>query len=63
MLRQAGDYYVVGYGENINVPAIDIVSADISIIVNLVGSFNDLQDLMAWPHAGPLSFIPKICTG
>ena len=34
MLRQAGDYLVVGYGENINVPAIDIVSAEINFIGN-----------------------------
>ena len=53
MLRQAGDYYVVGYGENINVPTIDIVSAEINIIGNLVGSYNDLSDLMALAARGP----------
>ncbi|TFB53691.1 NAD(P)-dependent alcohol dehydrogenase [Cryobacterium tagatosivorans] len=52
MLRRAGDYYVVGYGENINVPTIDIVSAEINIIGNLVGSYNDLQDLMALAARG-----------
>lgn len=52
MLRPAGNYYVVGYGENINVPTIDIVSAEINIIGNLVGSYNDLQDLMALAARG-----------
>jgi NAD+-dependent secondary alcohol dehydrogenase Adh1 len=52
MLRQAGNYYVVGYGENIDVPTIDIVSAEINIIGNLVGSYNDLQDLMALAARG-----------
>jgi NAD+-dependent secondary alcohol dehydrogenase Adh1 len=47
MLRGAGDYHVVGYGENINVPTIDIVSSEINIIGNLVGSYNNLCDLMA----------------
>ncbi len=47
MLRQAGDYHVVGYGENINVATIDIISAEINIIGNLVGSYNDLVELMA----------------
>ena len=47
MLRQAGNYYVVGYGENINVPTIDIVSSEINIIGNLVGSYNDLVELMS----------------
>jgi NAD+-dependent secondary alcohol dehydrogenase Adh1 len=55
MLRHAGDYYVVGYGENINVPTIDIVSAEINIIGNLVGSYNDLQDLMALAARGAVT--------
>ena len=42
MLRRAGDYHVVGYGENIDVPTIDIISTEINIIGNLVGSYNDL---------------------
>ena len=52
MLRQAGDYHVVGYGENIDVPTIDIISAEINFIGNLVGSYNDLQDLMALAARG-----------
>ena len=52
MLRQAGDYHVVGYGENIDVPTIDIISAEINIIGNLVGSYNDLCDLMALAARG-----------
>ncbi len=47
MLRRAGSFYVVGYGENIDVPTIDIISTEINFIGNLVGSYNDLQDLMA----------------
>jgi len=46
MLRRAGNYYVVGYGENINVPTIDIISTEISFIGNLVGSYNDLAELI-----------------
>jgi NAD+-dependent secondary alcohol dehydrogenase Adh1 len=55
MLRQAGDYFVVGYGENITVPTIDIVSSEINIIGNLVGSYNDLQDLMALAAQGAVT--------
>ena len=47
MLREAGDYHVVGYGENVDVPTIDIISREINIVGNLVGSYNDLCDLMA----------------
>ena len=46
MLRRAGNYYVVGYGENIDVPTIDIISTEINFIGNLVGSYNDLHELM-----------------
>jgi NAD+-dependent secondary alcohol dehydrogenase Adh1 len=46
MLRQAGSYYVVGYGANINVPTIDVISREINFIGNLVGSYNDLDELM-----------------
>jgi NAD+-dependent secondary alcohol dehydrogenase Adh1 len=47
MTRRAGDYLVVGYGENVDVPTIDLVSAEINILGNLVGSYNDLVELMA----------------
>ncbi|MGY1780564.1 NAD(P)-dependent alcohol dehydrogenase [Geodermatophilus sp. SYSU D01036] len=47
MTRRAGDYLVVGYGENIDVPTIDLISSEINILGNLVGSYNDLVELMA----------------
>lgn len=52
MLRRAGNYYVVGYGENINVPTIDIISTEINFIGNLVGSYNDLSELMVLAAQG-----------
>ena len=55
LLRRAGDYHVVGYGENITVPTIDIISTEINIIGNLVGSYNDLADLMALAARGSVT--------
>ncbi|MGB3484252.1 MAG: NAD(P)-dependent alcohol dehydrogenase [Mycobacterium sp.] len=55
MLRRAGSYYVVGYGENIDVPTIDIISTEINFIGNLVGSYNDLQELMALAARGQVT--------
>lgn len=55
MLRQAGSYYVVGYGENLDVPTIDIISAEINFVGNLVGSYNDLVDLMVLAAQGKVS--------
>jgi len=52
MLRQAGSYYVVGYGENISVPTIDMVSNEINVVGNLVGSYNDLVELMSLAASG-----------
>jgi NAD+-dependent secondary alcohol dehydrogenase Adh1 len=52
LLRRAGNYYVVGYGENINVPTIDIISTEINFIGNLVGSYNDLAELMVLAAQG-----------
>jgi NAD+-dependent secondary alcohol dehydrogenase Adh1 len=52
MLRQAGSYYVVGYGENISVPTIDMVSNEINVVGNLVGSYNDLVELMSLAATG-----------
>ncbi|SDF45060.1 zinc-binding dehydrogenase, partial [Pseudonocardia oroxyli] len=46
MTKPAGDYHVVGYGENLNLPTIDLVSAEKNVVGNLVGSYNDLCDLM-----------------
>jgi NAD+-dependent secondary alcohol dehydrogenase Adh1 len=55
MTRQAGDYHVVGYGENVDVPTIDLVSGEKNVIGNLVGSYNDLQDLMALAASGAVT--------
>ena len=55
MVRRAGNYYVVGYGENVDVPTIDLISAEINIIGNLVGSYNDLVELMVLAAAGKVT--------
>jgi len=47
MTREAGSYYVIGYGGSVDVPTIDIISTEINFIGNLVGSYNDLVELMA----------------
>ena len=41
-----------GYGENIDVPTIDIISAEINFVGNLVGSYNDLCELMVLAARG-----------
>ncbi len=55
MVRDGGFYYVIGYGENINVPTIDVISREISFIGNLVGTYNDLVELMTLTAEGKVS--------
>ncbi|MDL9947925.1 NAD(P)-dependent alcohol dehydrogenase [Gordonia sp. ABSL11-1] len=55
MLRRAGNYFVVGYGENIDVPTIDVISTEINFIGNLVGSYNDLTELMTLAAQGKVT--------
>jgi NAD+-dependent secondary alcohol dehydrogenase Adh1 len=52
MVRDGGFYYVIGYGENIDIPTIDVISREISFIGNLVGTYNDLQELMTLTAQG-----------
>ncbi|RCW39641.1 NAD+-dependent secondary alcohol dehydrogenase Adh1 [Halopolyspora algeriensis] len=55
MTRDAGSYFVIGYGGAVNVPTIDIISREINVIGNLVGSYNDLDELMTLTAQGKVS--------
>jgi NAD+-dependent secondary alcohol dehydrogenase Adh1 len=55
MVQDGGFYYVIGYGENIDIPTIDVISREISFIGNLVGTYNDLQELMTLTAQGKVS--------
>ncbi|SEP50838.1 NAD(P)-dependent alcohol dehydrogenase [Amycolatopsis saalfeldensis] len=55
MLRRAGSYYVVGYGGTLTVPTIDVISTEINFVGNLVGSYNDLAELMVLAARGKVS--------
>jgi NAD+-dependent secondary alcohol dehydrogenase Adh1 len=52
MVRDGGFYYVIGYGENISIPTIDVISREISFIGNLVGTYSDLVELMTLTAQG-----------
>ncbi|MFF3400103.1 NAD(P)-dependent alcohol dehydrogenase [Streptomyces sp. NPDC002659] len=51
-LRRNGNYYVIGYGGRLDVPTIDVISTEINFIGNLVGSYNDLSELMVLAAQG-----------
>ena len=52
MIQDGGFYYVVGYGQNLAIPTIDIISREISFIGNLVGTYTDLEELMTLTAQG-----------
>ncbi|CAM05566.1 NAD+-dependent secondary alcohol dehydrogenase Adh1 [Saccharopolyspora erythraea NRRL 2338] len=55
MTRDAGSYFVIGYGGRVEVPTIDIISREINVIGNLVGSYNDLDELMTLTAQGKVA--------
>jgi NAD+-dependent secondary alcohol dehydrogenase Adh1 len=55
MLRNGGSFFVIGYGENIDIPTIDVISREISFVGNLVGTYIDLQDLMTLTAQGQVT--------
>jgi len=55
MLRDGGSYYVIGYGQDLVVPTIDVISREINFIGNLVGTYNDLVELMRLTERGDVT--------
>jgi NAD+-dependent secondary alcohol dehydrogenase Adh1 len=55
MTRRAGSHFVVGYGGRVEVETIDIISTERNIVGNLVGSFNDLAELMVLAAQGKVT--------
>jgi NAD+-dependent secondary alcohol dehydrogenase Adh1 len=55
MTRRAGSHFVIGYGGTLDVETIDVISTERNIIGNLVGSYNELAELMALAQAGKVT--------
>src|SRR6266702_3126585 len=52
MTRNAGFYYIVGYGGKIELPTIDMITSEKTIVGNLVGTYPELVELMALADRG-----------
>lgn len=57
MTRRAGSDFVIGYGGTVDVPTIDVISTERNVIGNLVGSYNDLVELMALAADGRVEML------
>ena len=55
MVKDAGTYYVVGYGGALDIPTQEIILREISIVGNLVGTYNDLAELMTLAGQGKVT--------
>ncbi|HEY1704701.1 MAG TPA: NAD(P)-dependent alcohol dehydrogenase [Trebonia sp.] len=55
MTRPAGSYFVIGYGGTVHIPTLDIISTERNVIGNIVGTYNDLAELMALAQAGKVT--------
>jgi len=55
MLHRAGSHFIIGYGGVLNVPTIDIISTEINFMGNLVGTYNDLAELMTLTAQGKVT--------
>jgi NAD+-dependent secondary alcohol dehydrogenase Adh1 len=55
LLRNRGSQYVIGYGGEVQIPTIDIISREINVIGNLVGTYNDLVELMTLTAQGKVT--------
>jgi NAD+-dependent secondary alcohol dehydrogenase Adh1 len=52
MTAPAGSYFVIGYGGTLQIPTLDIISTERNIIGNIVGTYNDLAELMVLAEEG-----------
>jgi NAD+-dependent secondary alcohol dehydrogenase Adh1 len=59
MTRNDGFYYVVGYGGKIELPTIDMITTEKTIVGNLVGTYPELVELMALADRGLVTLTTK----
>jgi len=55
MTANAGSYFVIGYGGTVNIPTLDIISTERNIVGNIVGTYNELAELMALAQTGKVA--------
>ena len=60
MTGRAGSYYVIGYGGTVHIPTLDIISTERNVIGNIVGTYNDLAELMALAQGGKVTLHTRV---
>ncbi len=62
MTGGGGSYFVIGYGGTLQIPTLDIISTERNIIGNIVGTYNDLAELMDLAQAGRVTLHTRTYT-
>ena len=52
MTGEAGSYFVIGYGGTVHIPTLDIISTERNVVGNIVGTYTELDELMALAQGG-----------
>jgi NAD+-dependent secondary alcohol dehydrogenase Adh1 len=55
MTGETGSYFVIGYGGELHIPTLDIITTERNIIGNIVGTYNDLAELMVLAEGGKVT--------
>jgi NAD+-dependent secondary alcohol dehydrogenase Adh1 len=59
MTGAGGSYSVIGYGGELSVPTLDIISTERNVIGNIVGTYNELAELMVLAQGGKVTLHTK----
>jgi NAD+-dependent secondary alcohol dehydrogenase Adh1 len=59
MTAPGGSYSVIGYGGELHVPTLDIISTERNVVGNIVGTYNELAELMVLAQAGKVTLHTK----
>jgi NAD+-dependent secondary alcohol dehydrogenase Adh1 len=55
MTRAGGSYYVIGYGGTLTIPTLDVISTERNVVGNIVGTYNELAELMVLAETGKVT--------
>jgi NAD+-dependent secondary alcohol dehydrogenase Adh1 len=59
MTAPAGSQFIIGYGGELRIPTLDFVGGEKNVIGNIVGTYNDLAELMVLAQAGKVTLHTK----
>jgi D-arabinose 1-dehydrogenase-like Zn-dependent alcohol dehydrogenase len=59
ILRRGGTYSIVGYGGNLAIPTVAMITREIRILGNFVGNYRDLAELMELQRQGRVTVSAK----